>query len=107
MAHDLSPSDVNKLARVGAAMRLAELAREMASLRKAFPGLRSVAPAAAPLAASAPASKAVPKATKPAAKSAHRGRRKPMDAAERKAVSDRMIRYWAGRRKSKGKKQGA
>jgi hypothetical protein len=83
-------------------MRLAELEREMASLRNAFPGLRSAAPKAAPLAA-ALASKAVPKATKPAAKSARRGRRKPMDSAERKAVSVRMKRYWAERRKSKGK----
>ena len=94
MAKGLSPTDFHKLARIGAAARLAELEREIASLRKVFPGLKAASPDAAP-AAAAPALPA-----RLTARASKRGRKKPMSAAERKAVSERMKRYWADRRKS-------
>ena len=96
MTKGLSPTDLHKLARVGAASRLAELEREIAALRKAFPGLKAE-PASGPAAPAAPATP-----TRLTSHAGRRGRRKPMSAAERKAVSERMKRYWADRRKIKG-----
>ena len=96
VAKGLSGAELTKLARIGAASRLAELEREIAALRKAFPGLRA-ASAAAPSGTPPPAAPA-----KTGAPVSRRGRRKPMSAAERRAVSDRMKKYWADRRKSKG-----
>jgi hypothetical protein len=96
MAKGLTPFDLHKLARVGAAARLAELEREIGALRKAFPGLKAEPAAAAPP-GPAPASQ-TKLSSRPSAK---RGRRKPMSAAERKAVSERMKRYWADRRQIK------
>lgn len=86
---DLNRDQLQRLARLGAQARLVELRREEAAIRQAFPDLfgrgrgrrgQSAAPAAA-----APA---------------RRGRRK-MSAAARKAVSERMRKYWAARRKAK------
>lgn len=94
MAKGLSPTELHHLARLGAATRLAELEREIAAIRGAFPGLKGASVDAVP--ASAPAFPA--RAT---ARAAKRGRKKPMSAAERKAVSERMKRYWADRRKGK------
>jgi hypothetical protein len=95
MAKGLSTTDLHKLARIGASARLAELEREIAVIRKAFPGLRAAA-GEAPAAGAAPALPA-----KVTARASKRGRKKPMSAAERKAVSERMKRYWADRRKAK------
>ena len=62
-------------------MRLQELRAEEAAIRRAFPDLAAKPPAA------------------------KRGRRRSrMSAAARKAVSQRMKKYWAERRKGKGKK---
>lgn len=80
--------DVNKYARLGAERRAAELSAELAEIYRAFPGLRAQAGrAAAPAIASASV--------------ASRRRRKPMTAAQKKAVSIRMKKYWAGRRTAK------
>jgi hypothetical protein len=78
---DLSREQLRRLARVGAQARLEELRAEEAAIHRAFPGL-----AAKP----------------PAAKGGRRRGR--MSAAARKAVSERMKKYWAERRKAKGKK---
>jgi hypothetical protein len=77
---------MRRLAVVGARARLQELQGEIAALVKAFPeiGRAGARPVTATL-----------KRKKP-------GRKTPMTAAERKAVSDRMKRYWAGRRAAKG-----
>ena len=96
MPRRLNPADINKYARIGAAVKLAELEQEITALRRAFPGLTSSAPAAKSPAV--PAAKGATAAT-PARK---RGRKRPMTAAERKAVSDRMKKYWADRNKAKG-----
>jgi hypothetical protein len=87
---DLNRNDLKNLARLGAKARLEELRQEEAAIRRAFPELFSKG------AAAAPAAKA----------GGRRRRRRRMSAAARKAVSDRMTKYWAERRKSKGKGKG-
>jgi|tagenome__1003787_1003787.scaffolds.fasta_scaffold20847520_2 hypothetical protein len=80
----MKQDDLRRLARMGAAARLGELDRERAALLRVFPGLR----------ASAGASASRPRAP--------RGR--SMSATARKAVSLRMKKYWADRRKAKAAK---
>lgn len=80
-----------ELARKGAEHRLAELQAEIAELVKALPRLEFGA-AASP---SVPRQKYGPAPRK-------RKRRK-MSSAERKAVSQRMKRYWAARKAGKKK----
>jgi hypothetical protein len=86
---DLSRDELQRLARLGAKSRLEELQREEAAIRGAFPdlfgrgrGRQAAAPAAA----------------------GGRRRRRGMSAAARKAVSIRMRKYWADRRKAKASK---
>ena len=81
---DLTREELQRLARLGAKSRLEELRKEESAIRRAFPDLfggRGRQPASA--------------AGKPAR------RRKGMSATARKAVSDRMKKYWAARRKDK------
>jgi hypothetical protein len=75
--------DMKALARMGAAIRLEELAVEMNGIRTAFPDLNDETPRGARGAMS---------------HQPQRGGRGRMSAAERKAVSARMKRYWATRR---------
>jgi hypothetical protein len=73
----------------GAEQRLQEIAAEAAAIYQAFPELRDRSPrAAAPAAVVTAAAK--------------RGRRGNMTAAQRKAVSERMRKYWAARREGAG-----
>ena len=81
---DLNRNDLKHLARLGAKARLEELRQEEAAIRRAFPDLFSKAAAAT---------------TSPSSRG--RRRRSRMSAAARKAVSDRMKKYWAERRKTK------
>jgi hypothetical protein len=86
---DLSRDELQRLARLGAKSRLEELQREEAAIRRAFPDLFGRGRgrrAAAPVAAGGPR------------------RRRGMSAAARKAVSIRMRKYWADRRKAKAAK---
>jgi hypothetical protein len=75
----LAKFDLKEYARRGAEARVAELTRELAEIYRTFPGLRRR------VAAPAPAGR----------------RRKPMSAAQKKAVSVRMKKYWAARRRAK------
>jgi hypothetical protein len=90
---ELSREQMNRLTRRGALAVLEELEREAAAIRRAFPGLaggrgrqgRSASDGASAVRATV--------------------RRRPaMSAANRKAVSERMKKYWAERRKAKAKK---
>ena len=74
--------ELTRLARFGAAARLAELDRERAALLRVFPGLR---------AAGGSDTTGGPK-------------RRGMSASARRAVSVRMKKYWAARRKAKAAK---
>jgi hypothetical protein len=78
--------DLRQFARLGAEVRVRQLQLELAAIYKVFPELR----------------------TKPTytddgqtIKDTTRRRRRKMGAAERKAVSLRMRKYWAARRKAK------
>ena len=92
---NLSQDQLRRLARHGATARLEELRQEEAAIKATFPelfgrGRRGRANGAVKAAAPAGAVKAT------------RGRRR-MSAANRKAVSERMRKYWAERRKAKAK----
>jgi hypothetical protein len=87
MAVTLDRQELLRLARLGAELRLQALERERAYLLSTFPGISG-------------ASGASTAARVPAAAPARRTRSR-MSAAERKAVSLRMKRYWAERRKAK------
>lgn len=91
MAADLTQQELRRLALVGAEARLRELEQERATLLRIFPGLRG----------SRNASIGTP-ATRAASQPGRRRRRR-MSAAARKAVSQRMKRYWAARRAGRAK----
>ena len=80
---------MQKLARLGAKARLEELRTEETAIRRAFPGLTGGGRGrrAAATADAAP-----------------KRRRRGMSAAAKKAVSVRMKKYWATRRKAKSAK---
>ena len=96
---DLTRQELQQLARIGAKSRLEELRREEAAIRRAFPdlfgarGRRSTAVGAVSAQTDGGA----------AAGRGGRRRRRTMSAADRKAVSERMKKYWAARRKENAK----
>ncbi len=94
----LSAEKVNELARYGAAARIKELEAEIAAIQAAF--LDTLGPRRG-----RPANKnRSAERMQPSASTSGR-RRRTMSAAARRAVSERMKRYWAQRRKAKGKSQ--
>jgi len=80
----MDKTELIRLARLGAEARLQVLQSEIAQIRRQFPDLGSTVKgsAATPIKSSAP-------------------RRRRMSAAQRKAVSQRMKRYWAAKRKDR------
>jgi hypothetical protein len=87
---DLTRDELQRLARLGAKSRLVELRREEAAIRRAFPDLFS--------------GRGRGRGRQAAGEGAAAGRRRRksnMSAAARKAVSERMKKYWAERRKQK------
>jgi hypothetical protein len=85
---------LQRLARLGAQSRLDELRKEETAIRAAFPDLFR--------GPGRPAGKAGRPAAAAAAKPARRMRkRRKMSAAEKRAVSERMKKYWADRRKAR------
>lgn len=98
MANSLSRQEVKRFALIGARARLDELRAEIASLVKAFPELAQGAAATR---------KTKKRASAVPAGNAKRGRKRRaavMSDDQKKAVSERMKKYWAGRRKEKPKK---
>ena len=83
---NLNTEQLRRLARLGAIARLEQLKQEEADIRAEFPELFGRGRRAA-----------VADVAKP------RRRRRKMSSAARKAVSERMRKYWAERRRSKGK----
>ena len=92
----ITREELLRLARTGAVARLAELQEEIASIHETFPDLKSGVTAPRP-AAVAKAAKPTPAPT-PAAAARGGQANRAWSAAARKAVSERMKRYWAGRR---------
>jgi hypothetical protein len=105
VATELSREQLRRLARLGAEKRLEELRREEAAIRAAFPDLdggggrrrggrrRGRGQAGTPTRAAASAGAGT-------GRKAKRRRRAPMSAAQKRAVSERMKKYWAARRKA-------
>jgi hypothetical protein len=85
---NLNTEQLRRLARLGAIARLEQLKQEEAAIRAEFPELFGRGRRATTVA----------DAAKPA-----RRRRRKMSSEARKAVSERMRKYWAERRKGKGK----
>lgn len=85
MAKTQTRVDMKKFALVGAAARLAELQGEIQRIYQSFPSLRR-GPKPAP-------------SSDPPVVRRRRGRKK-MSAAARKAVSLRMKKYWAAKKKA-------
>ena len=85
---NLNTEQLRRLARLGAIARLEQLKQEEAAIRAEFPELFG---------------RGRRRAVADTAKAGGRRRRRKMSAAGRKAVSERMRKYWAERRKSKGK----
>ena len=101
MANELSKDDMRRFARLGAIRRLEDIRAEEAAIRATFPELFSgdrpaTRVSRAQKAAAAPATAAAKSAAPKKAR-----KRSTMSPAMRKAVSERMKKYWAGRRKSK------
>jgi len=96
VANELSKDDLRRFARLGAMRRLEDIRREEAAIRASFPelfsGARPAARAATSTASAAGERAAAPKRAR---------KRSTMSPAMRKAVSERMKKYWAGRRKAK------
>jgi hypothetical protein len=91
---NLNTEELRRLARLGAIARLEQLRHEEAAIRSEFPelfgrGRRGGSRGAGVTTAST---------------GRRRGGRRRMSAAARKAVSERMRKYWADRRKAKGAK---
>jgi hypothetical protein len=94
MAKALSQQDVHQLALVGARARLDALQAEMKALVASFPELAGGRGRRAPAAAAAA----------PAAQASRRKKRRySMTAEQKQAVSERMKKYWASRRKEKNR----
>lgn len=97
MPNTLSRVEVKRLALIGAQSRLDALNAEIASIIRAFPELSRGRAAAATAVGTA-----TPKKGK-----GSRKRNWNMSDAQKRAVSERMKKYWAGRRKDKGAKGAA
>lgn len=92
VAKRMAENQLRVLALVGAQARLQALQAEMAALLATFPELRG--------------GRAVRASAASAAVTRGRGgRKRPMSAAEKKAVSERMKKYWAERRAAKAAKK--
>lgn len=92
---NLNREQLRRLTRLGAIARLAQLREEEAAIRAEFPELFGRAQRGGGQSeASAPAA------------GTRRRRRQSMSAAARKAVSERMRKYWTERRKTKAGKAG-
>ncbi len=93
MPTELNQEVLKRLAKLGALARLEQIEGERAAILAAFPDLAAQRGSrGAKAAAAAPAAPATKR------------RRRHMTAAQRKAVAERMKKYWADRRKTaKGK----
>jgi hypothetical protein len=98
MANTLSRVEVKRLALIGAQSRLDTLNAEIASIVRAFPELSRGRAAAA--------TAAVGNHT-PRKGRGGRKRNWNMSESQKRAVSERMKKYWAGRRKEKATKAAA
>ncbi len=90
---------MKELARRGAQMRLQELQQEINEIRRAFPGL-GAQPRGRGRARRTAASARTAVGRSARSEQPRKRTRKPLTAAQRKAIGERMTKYWAARRKS-------
>jgi hypothetical protein len=95
----LTREELRRLARLGALRRLEEIRQEEAAIRAAFPDLRDDGTTRPGRRRGRPPGSSTT-ATSDGRSSARRRRRK-MTPAEKRAVSERMKKYWATRRKAR------
>lgn len=88
MAERFASKELQRFARLGAEARLSELELERAAILRSFPDLAR-------------------RGTRGGSSAAAPRRRSNMSAAARKAVSVRMKKYWASRRKAKAAAKNA
>jgi hypothetical protein len=102
---NLNAEQLRRLARLGAMARLTQIREEEAAIRGEFPELfgRGMPGETRGRGGRRGATRTSEAAEPPRNGAARRGRRK-MSAAARRAVSVRMRKYWAERRKAKGNK---
>jgi hypothetical protein len=93
---NLNAEQLRRLARLGAMSRLEQIRAEEQAIRAEFPELFGRGTRATGAGSES--------TDAPAAKGRRRRRRQAMTPAQRKEVSERMRKYWAERRKSKGSK---
>lgn len=89
----------HEYARLGAAIRRAELVGEMRAIDKAFPELRFQKRTVALLKTNGSPATAEPAATEDEPASRKRRKRRKLTAAEKRAIGERMKKYWAARKK--------
>lgn len=102
MAYRLARTELETLAKLGAAARLDQLERERSAILRAFPEFRGGRAASRGVASDPNRGETPARVESPEAGSTRRRRRSTMSAAGRRAVSVRMKKYWAQRRKQKG-----
>jgi hypothetical protein len=95
VAKRIAQAELRAFALVGARARLLTLRTEIASLVRLFPEL-----------ARGSQGRSGGLDVGPTKRRKKPGRKHPMSAAERKAVSERMRKYWAERRAAKGSARG-
>jgi hypothetical protein len=89
----------HEYARLGAAIRRAELVDEMRAIDKAFPELRFQKRTAALLKTTGSPALAEPTTAEGEPASRKRRKRRKLTAAEKKVISERMKKYWAARKR--------
>lgn len=97
MATVLTREELRRLAGLGAQRRLEELRQEEAAIRAAFPELRDVGAGVGRRRGRPPGSASAASSTDGQA----RRQRRKMTRAQKRAVSERMKKYWAERRKAR------
>jgi len=90
----LTPDQLREYARMGAAVRLAQLSDEIKMIHAAFPELR-------PRTSKTSKPSVVGSASAENEPTTRKRRRRKLTAAEKKFISERMKKYWAARKKNK------
>jgi hypothetical protein len=95
----LTREELRRLARMGALRRLEEIRQEEAAIRAAFPDLRDAGTTRIGRRRGRPPGSSA--ATSADGRSRPRRQRRKMTTAQKRAVSVRMKKYWAERRKAR------
>jgi len=98
MTNQTLSSDIRRYALVGAQARLLEISEEVEAIRRAFPELQEKRRRSNSSGTRAGTAQPPAESDGTSASTSGRGPRRGMSAVQRKAVGERMKRYWAARR---------